>query len=75
MRQRLEGGWQWQPIETAPKDPDYGPFLIYDPAGKKRPVKIAEWFKSGASSGIRDTNAGGVRREATHWMPLPEPPK
>jgi hypothetical protein len=75
----------WQPIETAPKDASS--ILIYD--GKfvervawywiDRPHTCGWWAIQGgddavAFSDYSDTRAKVDEEEATHWMPLPEPP-
>ena len=78
---------EWQDIKTAPKDgswfmigragegPEsyeigrYSPFIVYDyieqPEGlyRKEPKTLLEWC------GFNNFH------RATHWMPLPEPPK
>jgi hypothetical protein len=59
----------WQPIETAPNDER--PVLVYVPG--ERPVFEAivtseGWFYD-------PTYSEWDGKGATHWMPLPEPPK
>jgi len=65
---------EWQPIETAPRD---GTRVLLSKVGSTEVV-------SGYWNGIRYedipvdewlTAPGGWRRQPTHWMPLPEPPK
>jgi hypothetical protein len=59
---------EWQPIETAPKDGRL--ILVWAPA--------KEGFTSLYSLCRYHPDAGfciDEIREATHWMPLPEPPK
>jgi hypothetical protein len=68
---------EWQPIETAPKDGT--PVLIHVPTGQ-RPVYEAEWHRPWESAPEDkcwwQTRSGMVLPEhATHWMPLPEPPR
>ena len=59
---------EWQPIETAPKDGTY--VLLYEPRNDDHDYEIgffecSEWFGPDHIYTI----------DATHWMPLPEPPK
>lgn len=62
---------EWQPIETAPKDGTK--VLLWDDG-----VTIGEW-----SENVHPWNDGNwwveggqvTTQTATHWMPLPEPPK
>ncbi len=70
---------EWQPIETAPRDG--GEFLAYDPVSRKFDVcRMKDWCGwtcvptqldnyEGAEDGCFEGDM------ATHWMPLPEPPK
>jgi hypothetical protein len=64
---------EWQPIETAPKPPDnwqadLPSFLVWD--GK-------EIYCVEANLYVKDNGCGCCSSEinATHWMPLPPPPK
>ena len=64
---------EWQPIDTAPKVPkdwqaDLPSFLVWD--GKD--IYCVE-----ASLYAKDNGCGCCSHEieATHWMPLPAPPK
>lgn len=66
---------EWQPIETAPKDG--GRLFLYLSDGQ---MAIAEFIvrRDGSSywevcHTANETLCLGS--EATHWMPLPEPPK
>ncbi len=59
----------WQQIETAPKD---GEFLVMH-QGRIRQVSLYGGPHS-LSSTVIDAVAGRMWN-ATHWMPLPEPPK
>jgi hypothetical protein len=58
---------EWQPIETAPKDGT--PFLCIHPPMQ---AEVAHW-----EDGLVRLNFDMSVTEisATHWMPLPEPPK
>ncbi len=74
----------WQPIETAPKDGTW--LLVYetnDSDGYQPTIHVVHW-------GIREWDGSGKTwvtmalgpnpdtydaDRATHWMPLPEPPK
>ena len=62
----------WQPIETAPKDRTKILLNIPDDSdGTKGAIVIARWNKLENEF----TYAGYAFDTATHWMPLPEPPK
>lgn len=65
----------WQPIETAPRDGTQ--FLVWD---SYYGVRIGRAFVRSDHDdwlsymgAFKDSSKGGVR--ATHWQPLPEPPK
>ena len=59
----------WQPIETAPKD-------MTEILGYMGPKKIEMiWYFAPSSRTFGWLNTNGKRRNPTHWMPLPEPPK
>jgi len=64
----------WKPIETAPQDGTF--VLLYDDGYKhsSNSYLIAQ-FDGGVWWG-KKTNSGRaiIWQEATHWMPLPEPP-
>lgn len=67
---------EWKPIESAPKDGTEIDLWIVDPL---MPMEFREpncWWRADAGrwmqmSGWVDTGPC----YATHWMPLPEPPK
>lgn len=63
---------EWKPIETAPKSP-----RVID-IWSKRHGRLANYrrVKWGKDNVFYDPVQGGVCciRDATHWMPLPEPP-
>lgn len=67
---------QWQPIETAPKDGReilvYGIWTgeIYGPDAMP---SIGVAFSGSLELTLGDAYSCGC--DATHWMPLPEPPK
>lgn len=62
----------WRAIETAPKDGRY--VLLYD-AQRAGEYLMAQWFH-GAWWGRRTLSGKAITwTDATHWMPLPEPPK
>ena len=63
---RLDPGWQ--PIETAPKDGTV--FLAWAPGREGLPpmFSLCAWHPDGGFC-IDEL------REATNWMPLPEPPE
>lgn len=78
----------WQPIETAPKD---GTYIIVARRGEdigSAPMEITQFFeiknyhyeqvegdiyRKVEDEPYRSWNGNGHR--ATHWMPLPDPPK
>lgn len=79
----------WQPIDTAPRDTDEEAWvLLFGPKFRKigRYYRTERWERDRyASTADREvteriveegwqTEAGGLV-QATHWMPLPEPPK
>lgn len=79
---------QWQPIETAPKDGT--PILILDLDGESieitewcehfplydyEPVKGTDLYRRINTQADRQGFWNGNGHRATHWMPLPEPPK
>lgn len=63
---------EWQPIETAPKDGQ----VIDLWRGGKRIVEY-KWVQLTPDNGFFEPYGAGicVVRDATHWMPLPDPPK
>lgn len=79
---------EWKPIETAPKD---GTQILIARAGDDvgvNEIEITEWFsieqnhyerikddiyRKVTDKPIEGWNGNGHR--ATHWMPLPSPPK
>lgn len=62
---------EWQPIETAPS---HGEFLVtgylFNDPEKGRWTCVAN-----GSEDFPVDDRGDVLEYATHWMPLPEPPK
>lgn len=70
---------EWQPIETAPRDGS--PVLIIDATAKTPQAYFGHWhgeWRLGSVENWYDEDAGyclGFLPGATHWMPLPEPPK
>ena len=73
---------KWQPIETAPKDKT--PILVYTGDGSinSHGGKYVVGFYAGRSHTHGDdyeyctsSDNVGYIVQATHWMPLPEPPK
>lgn len=71
---------KWQPIETAPHFSSLTElFLVYDPTAKKRKIKMSrgggsgeKWFREKGFTIFDDRNNPC---KATHWKPLPGPPK
>jgi hypothetical protein len=85
LLQKVPGGFfgdvvmEWQPIGTAPKDGT--PILVWGKCtgeirGEYRyqSAVVAEWSDLGEEWQM-DTDTYGVSVDATHWMPIPEPPK
>jgi len=70
---KADGEPRWRPIETIPcNDPECS-FLIYAPLSPQKQVFEARANKCGAFyDPVYDEWSG---TGATHWMPLPEPPK
>ena len=71
---------EWQPIETCPED---GEFLAYDPVAGKQDV-CTFWAEIRGKRYVLAVQLDGeygpgdhefMGDRATHWMPLPEPPK
>ena len=56
---------EWQPIETAPKGKEV---LLYEPAAKAGGIILPARI-------VVERWPTSYPRPATHWMPLPEPPK
>lgn len=65
---------QWQPIETAPKD---GQRVLCRYAGVYEVRVVTFWRDGGGSAhfGLPNEPDGKGSQPATHWQPLPEPPK
>lgn len=57
---------EWQPIDTAPADTELllGWFVQFP---------VSHWYMT--VDFAHSTRGGWKHRQATHWMPLPEPPK
>jgi hypothetical protein len=72
---------EWKEIASAPKDGTQ--VLIYDRAwcGGKPMIHVSRWQKyqlvsvGGPLRGVTERGAWEGVTEATHWMPLPDPPK
>lgn len=62
---------QWQPIETAPRDGTC--ILAWYEGVSVRPMVIR--FMDGSWIGATFESGRNTVVDATHWMPLPEPPK
>jgi len=73
---------EWQPIETAPRDGT--DIILYEPATVSFPGELKTgkwwnaWYGDETKPGWIISNCDeeyGWYIEATHWMPLPKPPK
>lgn len=67
---------RWRPIETAPKD--MSPILLFEPGSRIGGVqeefdRIVIGFRKHTGFVLQEDDHLGVN--ATHWMPLPEPPQ
>ena len=63
----------WQPIETAPKDST--PVDIWRSEWGERAVNMRRVELAPNNVFYESIGSGpGVVRDASHWMPLPEPP-
>jgi hypothetical protein len=60
----------WQPIETAPKDG--GALLGCYLTDSSSVTRVMFWDDE---DGRWVTAGGGLSHQATHWMPLPAPPR
>lgn len=60
---------EWQPMETAPKDGST--FLIFEQCEGMSAIATGSWSPAAAAF----VDDAGLWMSATHWMPLPEPPK
>ena len=75
---------EWRPIETAPKDGSW--LMVYERSDFPPSVWVVRWGNIEGSGGWLDekcwvTVGLGPNPDtydadmATHWMPLPDPPK
>ena len=70
----------WQPIETAPRDGTH--IFVCRETNKfsenwtfqQSPPTVAHWFEDGFYTSVNTDMLPETPYEATHWMPLPEPP-
>ena len=80
QRHAFYAGWlaavaagKWHPIETAPKDGSLVLVAGVENGGVVTSnMTVARWLKP---YGWGSMPFGGLFEGATHWMPLPEPPK
>ena len=67
---------EWQPIETAPED--MRPILVFCPASRvpfqEEPDEMHIAFRKRPGTYVLQEDHH-IIVEATHWLPLPEPPK
>lgn len=70
---------QWQPIETAPKDRTRLLVARFaDKPADKNGYMCVDWWRDHKRDDVSYTGFGGFNKHywpATHWMPLPAPPK
>jgi hypothetical protein len=69
--------WNWQPIETAPRNETRILIAGYDEHDKKMHVASAYWHASAYGNGLWTDSSGEYSTAAgspTHWMPLPDSP-
>lgn len=68
---------EWQPIETAPKDGTR--VLVFDAAwcgGKPmQSVSYWQWYERIDDGSRQRCGSWSGVTVATHWMPLPDPPR
>jgi|SRR5690606_2198354 len=66
---------KWQPIDTAPKDEMF--IWTYKKFDGKWSIGLAYQNVSGTFSDVYGYRHGyrDINKKATHWQPLPEPPK
>lgn len=76
-RIKAEGGMQWRPIDTAPKNPAgsfHGPTILVYYTADELPWP-AYWAQGKSGEGVWFTPDGGDSEMdgkcVTHWMPLP----
>lgn len=62
----------WLPISTAPVGPTV---LLANDKAKEVTIGYGEWFSAPMPRWISVNPEGFGRWKATHWAPLPEPPK
>lgn len=62
----------WRPIETAPKD---GREFLACYARQGCVVELVRWNRPHEVFMCKGEHIPGFMSNATHWMPLPEPPK
>lgn len=78
-QERDEAMREWKPIETAPKDGTW--ILVFEPSDYQPCVHVVRWGVPEWSGGdltwvtvALGPNPDTYEPDATHWMPLPEPP-
>lgn len=71
---------EWQPIETAPKEPlyedgedRYGQRILIWARGYDEPMRARWWYRTDSEASNFIVDAGWAAFP-THWMPLPPPP-
>jgi hypothetical protein len=64
----------WKPISSAPRDGTYI-LIAVPPYDNEEFVQPALWYQGERDESPAWENSGGRYPKATHWMPLPPPPK
>jgi hypothetical protein len=70
--------FQWQPIETVPKDGTKVLVGCFKPGAEKYGLVEVDWYSTGGSSRFSFIGFGRFNHiyyPATHWMPLPPVPE
>lgn len=58
--------------------PEQVPVLVYPSWRRTSIMDVGYWFthtRSAIGWNIAGTSGGGIGKDVTHWMPLPDPPE
>lgn len=73
LREELRKATEWQPIETAPENI---PIDVWRSEWRERVCNVVKIDRGNGNVFFAGTTSGPTCiRDASHWMPLPEPPK